>query len=143
MQLSDNFSLEEATHSQTASRLGIINHPAPAVLENMKEAARRLEQVRTMLDNQPILISSWFRSPDLNEAVRGSKTSAHMFGWAIDFTAPKFGSVNQIIDRVRASGLMYDQIINEFNGSWCHISFEPRGRKQALIIDKDGTRAYA
>ena len=142
MQLSDNFTFEEATHSQTAARLGIINHPAPMALENMKQAAMRMEQVRTMLDSKPILISSWFRSPDLNEAVKGSKTSAHMFGWAIDFTAPRFGTVNQIIDRIRASGLMYDQIINEFNGSWCHISFDPAGRKMALMIDKDGTRAY-
>jgi 2-keto-4-pentenoate hydratase len=142
MQLSDHFSLDEAIHSQTAARLDIPNDPPIDIAANMKEAARMMEQVRTLLDSKPILISSWYRSPALNAAVNGSAGSAHLLGWAIDFTAPRFGTVNQIIDRVRASGLMYDQIINEFNGAWCHISFDPKGRQMALRIDSTGTRAY-
>jgi hypothetical protein len=143
MQLSDHFSLSEALHSQTASRMGIANDPTIDILDNMKAAASMMEQVRTLLDSKPILISSWYRSPALNAAVKGSQGSAHLLGWAIDFTAPKFGTVNQIIDRIRSSGLAYDQVINEWNGAWCHLSLDPRGRQMALRIDSMGTREYA
>ena len=142
MYLSSNFTLDEALHSQTAARLGIANDPTIDIVDNIKVAAYSMEQVRTLLDNKPILISSWYRAPALNAAVGGSQGSAHMFGWAIDFTCPLFGTVNQIIDRVRASGLAYDQIINEFNGHWCHISFDPKGRQMALIINSTGTMEY-
>jgi zinc D-Ala-D-Ala carboxypeptidase len=143
MYLSTNFTADEATHSQTAARMGISNDPTIDIVDNIKVAAYALEQVRTLLDSKPILISSWYRSPALNAAVGGSQGSAHMFGWAIDFTCPTFGSVNQIIDRIRASGMNYDQVINEWNGHWCHISFDPQYRKMALRIDSTGTSAYA
>lgn len=138
--LSTHFTLTEALHSQAASRLGLSNDPPLELFANIKTTAYAMERVRTLLDSKPILISSWYRSPEVNTAVGGSKSSAHTMGWAVDFTAPTFGSVGQIIDRIRASGLDYDQLINEFNGSWCHISIDPKNRKQALVIDKDGTR---
>jgi hypothetical protein len=138
--LSAHFSLEEATASQTAARLGIMNVPSDAVLANMKKAALQLELVRMELNSNAIHISSWYRSPALNAAVGSKPTSAHITGWAIDFTCPTFGKPDRIIQRILASKVDFDQVINEYD-SWVHISFDGN-RKQALVIDRNGTRAF-
>jgi zinc D-Ala-D-Ala carboxypeptidase len=131
MRLSAHFTLEEAVASQTALRKGIDNTPSAEVLANMTEAATQMEEVRSLLNDAPIFVSSWFRCPKLNSAIGGSATSAHVDGWAIDFTAPTFGTPKEICTSIWISGLTYDQLIWEFK-SWVHISFDPRHRRQAL-----------
>jgi zinc D-Ala-D-Ala carboxypeptidase len=88
--LSEHFTLEEATHSDTAIRQGINNQPNDKQLENMKIAAEGMEKVRAAL-GKPISVNSWLRLPEVNVAVGGSKVSSHMDGWAIDFTS-SFGN---------------------------------------------------
>ena len=139
--LSAHFTLEEATVSQTAARLGIDNTPPESVIANMKEAALLLELVRMELNSNAIHVSSWYRCPKLNAAVGSKPTSAHLTGWAVDFTCPTFGKPDRIVTRLLASKVPFDQVIHEFD-SWVHISFNGT-RKQALVIDKDGTRAFA
>lgn len=139
--LSAHFTLEEATISQTAARLGIDNTPPEAVIANMKEAALQLELVRMELNSNAIHINSWYRCPKLNAALGSKPTSAHLTGYAIDFTCPTFATPERIVTRLLASKVDFDQIIHEYN-SWVHISFNGN-RKQALVIDKDGTRAFA
>lgn len=129
MQLSAHFSLEEAVLSQTATRKGIDNTPTPEIEANMVEAANRMEEVRELLD-APILVSSWFRCLKLNSSIGGSATSAHVRGWAIDFTAPQFGTPQEICLKIQASGIAFDQLI--FEGTWVHISFDPQQRMQVL-----------
>lgn len=138
MNLSPHFTLAEAIASQTAARRGWDNNPPQAVLADMKIAAQGMEKARAILNNKPILISSWYRSPQLNKAVKGAKNSAHMTGWAIDFICPGFGNVREVCRALAYSGLGFDQIIYEFD-SWCHISFDPKMRGDVLTINKRGT----
>lgn len=142
--LSEHFTLEELTASQTARRLGIDNTPPKDVLENLTYTANKMEQVRELLGNNPIVISSGYRSPAVNKAVGSkSKKSQHLSGQAIDFTCPKFGSPRKIVEAITKSNISYDQVIHEFD-EWVHISFtKSDNRKQALTIDSQGTRLFA
>ncbi len=138
--LSNNFTLDEFTNSQTAIRNGIDNSPTPEVLENLKTIAEQLENIRNLLGT-PILISSGYRCPELNALVKGAKNSQHLLGQAVDFTSPKFGTPKQIVEAIRNSNIEYDQIILEFD-RWVHFSYKKSGNKlQALVIDTAGTRA--
>lgn len=133
-QLSEHFTLEEATHSDTAIKLGISNQPDERQLGNLKKSAEGMEKVRALL-GKPIGISSWLRLPEVNVAVGGSKVSAHMDGFAIDFTCPAVGVPLEIAKKIAASDIQYDQMIHEY-GRWVHISFDPALRKQQLTIFK-------
>jgi hypothetical protein len=125
--LSENFTLDEFVFSQTAARLGIDNTPPPEVLANLKRLAQALEQVRSALGGVPVLISSGYRSPALNKAIKGARNSAHVLGLAVDFTAPRFGTVLQTAKAASASGVAYDQIIHEF-GRWVHLAIPAVGQ---------------
>jgi zinc D-Ala-D-Ala carboxypeptidase len=129
MKLSEHFDLSEFTTSQTAARRGIDNTPNPAVMANLRRTASALEAVRTLL-GKPLLISSGYRSPDLNKVIGGAPTSAHVQGFAADFICPGFGDPLAICHAIRKSGLKFDQVIEE--GTWVHISFDPRMRGEVL-----------
>ena len=144
MRLSENFSLEELTASETAARKGIDNTPSEDVINNLKRLAAALQEVRALLNHRAILISSGYRSPELNQAVGGSATSDHCKGLAADFICPSYGTPNDIVRTIAASSLSFKQVIREFD-KWVHLSIPAEGqepRKQALIIDREGTRAY-
>lgn len=141
MKLTQHFNLAEFTQSQTATRKGIDNTPNSVVINNLTIVAANMETVRTLLNNLPIAISSGYRSPALNKAVGGSKTSAHVDGWACDFICPAFGTPVQIVDKLKDSDLKFDQIIEE--GTWVHISFAPTRRRQVLKATfKNGKASY-
>jgi zinc D-Ala-D-Ala carboxypeptidase len=129
--LSENFTLEEATHSDTAVRMGINNQPDERQLENMKKAAEGMQQIRAVL-GKPISINSWLRLPEVNVAVGGSRVSSHMDGWAIDFTS-SYGNPLAVCKAIEAAGIKFDQMIHEY-GRWTHISFAPEMRGQKLTI---------
>lgn len=132
MQLSEHFSLAEMTASETAARKGIDNTPGPEVLAALKIAAKGMERVRGLL-GQPIHVNSGYRSPALNRAIGGSKTSAHCLGYAVDFICPGFGSPLEVCKAINTSLIDFDQLIWEA-GEWTHISFEPRLRHQVLTM---------
>jgi zinc D-Ala-D-Ala carboxypeptidase len=141
MKLSTFFTLQEFLVSETGERLGIDNTPPPAVLERLKFTARMLDGVRSLL-GKPVIITSGYRSPALNLAVGGSKTSQHMRGEAADFICPGFGAP---IDVCRAIAeprdgieVPFDQLIYEH--SWVHISFvENRApRREVLTLRRGG-----
>ncbi len=134
MNLTEHFTLEEATFSETASRLGINNQPSELQLENMKKASEGMEKVRALL-GKSIHVNSWLRLPEVNVAVGGSKISSHMDGWAIDFVCKDFGNPLAVCKAIEASGIQFDQMIHEY-GRWMHISFAPEMRQQALTIYK-------
>lgn len=144
MNLSAHFTLDEATFSPTAERLGIDNTPPPEVIYNMQQAALGMEKVRMELGGLPIHINSWYRCPALNTAIGSKPTSAHVTGWAIDFTCPKFGTPMEIMYKLRDSKIVYQQLILEFpkRGGWIHIAFNG-DKRQALVIDSNGVRAFA
>lgn len=141
MNLTNNFTLEEFTTSQEATRKGLDNTPQKGILVNLINTAENMELVRNILNGNPINISSAYRSPAVNFAVGGSKFSQHMDGKAVDFTCPKFGNPETIVRAIKNSVLDYDQLILEFN-SWVHISFSSANRRQTLVIDRNGTRNY-
>ena len=121
MQLTPHFSLEELIASQTAARLGIDNTPTAEVLANLRKLAGYLETVRAHFD-LPLSISSGYRCPALNAAVPGSsKTSAHCFGLAADFTVPGWANLDACREIATClSG--WDQIIYEFGpAGWVHL----------------------
>jgi len=146
MRLSKNFVLSEITRSNTARRLGISNEPSKEHLANMQVLITELIQpMRDALG--PIRISSGYRSPQLNRAIGGSKKSQHCKGQALDLQFWKDGQMcNEEIYRwVLKSGVKFDQMINEFDFAWIHISLK-EGKNRNMVLeaykDKDGDTAY-
>jgi hypothetical protein len=141
MQLSEHFSLDEATFSETAVRLGINNQPNEQQLANMKVVAENMEKIRTLL-GKGIRVNSWLRLPEVNVAVGGSKVSSHMDGWAVDFTCSGFGDPYAVAKALKESNIQVDQCIHEF-GRWVHVSFAPEMRGQFLTIFKPDNKYKA
>ena len=142
---SPNFSMNELTHSDTAARHGIDNTPNEDEKDNLYKLAMELENVRKLLNNKPIYVSSGYRCLALNELLGSKRTSAHIRGLAVDFTCRQFGTPNEIVFALINSDIPYDQVILEFN-QWVHLSFcedEKTPRRQALIINIDGTMLYS
>jgi len=141
-QLSEHFSLEELTHTDHRE---YDNTPNDAELENLVRLAEFLEEVKQTLGGRPIMVNSAFRSKQVNDAVGSRDTSQHRIGCAVDFRVPEL-TPDQVVRTIIASSLAYDQVIREFD-RWTHISIpntpQLTPRKQALIIDKSGTRAFS
>ena len=142
MLLTPHFTLEELTVTNHRS---LDNTPNSSEINNLKRLAEMLEEVKDLLDGKPIMVNSAFRSKAVNDAVGSKDTSQHRVGCAADIRVPGL-TPDQVVKAIIASPIAFDQIIREFD-SWTHISVPnaPSGtpRKQALIIDKAGTRAYS
>jgi zinc D-Ala-D-Ala carboxypeptidase len=141
MNLSPHFTLEELTHTDHRE---LDNTPNDSEKNNLKRLAEFLEQVKDVLDGKPIMVNSAFRSKAVNDAVGSKDTSQHRIGCAADIRVPGM-TPDEVVKAVIASGIGYDQIIREFD-RWTHISvpntITDTPRRQALIIDKTGTRIY-
>ncbi len=143
MRLSDHFSLAELTVSATAARRGISNVPPPLVIDTLILTADRMEKVRALLGDHPIIVLSGYRSPAVNAAVGGSKSSAHMTGHAVDFICPRFGTPAQVAAHLAKHLTGFDQLIEEF-GEWVHVGFGPGKRGQKLTARKvNGRTVYS
>ncbi len=142
MNLTEHFTLEELTHTDHRE---FDNEPNEAELENIKRLAAFLEEVKTALGGRPIMVNSAFRSKQVNDAVGSKDTSQHRIGCAADIRVPGV-TPDEVVKTIIAAGLSYDQVIREFD-RWTHVSIPntptATPRKQALIIDKQGTRLYA
>jgi uncharacterized protein YcbK (DUF882 family) len=142
MNLTPNFTLEELTHTDHRE---YDNTPNDAELANIVRLADFLEQVKAVLGGKPIMVNSAFRSKQVNDAVGSKDTSQHRIGCAADIRVPGM-TPDQVVKAIIAAGIGYDQVIREFD-RWTHISIPntvaTAPRKQSLIIDKAGTRAYS
>ena len=138
MWLSQNFSLDQLIHSETAERERIDNAPGPDIVDNLRHLAAGLERVRALL-GFPLEISSAYRCPELNALIGGAKASQHTRGQAADFTCTEFGPPLDIVKTIRASDIDFDQCILEY-ARWVHISFsrEPRGKVLSIYDPKEG-----
>lgn len=143
MKISNHLTLEELTRSAAADRLGIVNNnPNLSVIDNLKLLAEKVfEPIREHF-KQPIIVSSAFRSLNLNQAVKGSITSQHCSGQAMDIDMGDTGkpSNKEIFDYIK-NNLEFDQLIWEFgtskNPSWVHVSYtNGKNRKQILRASK-------
>jgi len=139
MRLSKNFTLHEMVKSNTALRLGIKNDPNKDVVRNLQIIVMKiLQPLRNKLG--PIRINSGYRSIELNKAIGGSSISQHCKGQAVDLNIIiNSKSDNKLIfDAVLEMDLDFDQMINEFNYSWIHISYnKDNNRKQLLEAYKN------
>ena len=142
MNLSPHFTLDELTHTDHRE---IDNSPTQDEINNLQRLANFLEEVKTVVGGKPVMISSGFRCKALNDAVGSKDTSQHRIGCAADFRVPGM-TPDEVVKAIVASGIGYDQVIREFD-RWTHISIPNQAtgspRKQALIIDKAGTRVFA
>lgn len=137
-----NFTMNELTHSNTARARRIDNTPSSEHRQNLIDAAINLWQPVRELLGQPMIISSGYRSHAVNKAVGGSLTSAHSFGFAIDFIAPAFGNSRKIADylvkQLKAKGIKFDQLILEFpdsSSSWIHLGYKnSRGQQRGQVL---------
>ncbi len=121
--LTPHFTLLESLHTNTR----LPNNPTPPQQQRILNTAYNMEIVRAVLGRKPIIISSWFRSQEVNERVGGVPDSEHTLGAAVDFTCPAFGSPYEICRTLVSAAhiLNYNQLIYE--GGWVHISFPPDG----------------
>lgn len=139
------FTLQELWKSATATRKGINNQPNG-------EAARRLRDLVTfILDplreawQAPIIVTSAYRCSKLNQAVGGSRTSQHVLGMAADIrtVSDSRDDNKRLFDLIRKLQLPFDQLINEYNYDWIHVSYGPRHRRQVLDATKwNGSTRY-
>ena len=136
--MTPHFTLAELT---ATNHREFDNTPNEKELANLQKLAEFLEQVKTTLDGKPIMINSAFRSKQVNDSVGSKDTSQHRLGYAADFKVPGM-TPDQVVRAIIDSDLQFDQIIREFD-AWTHISISPYPRRQALIIDRAGTRPFA
>ena len=135
----------------TLAELTVTNHRqfdnTPNAIEtaNLMRLAQFLELVKAKLDNKPIMVNSAFRSKQVNDSVGSKDTSQHRLGCAADIRVPGM-TPDQVVRAIMGHGLYFDQIIREFD-AWTHISIPNTAallpRRQALIIDKAGTRIFS
>ena len=140
--LTKNFTLEELTHTDHRE---FSNEPNESERANLVRLAVFLEQVKELLGGKPIMVNSAFRSKAVNDAVGSKDSSQHRVGCAADLRVPGM-TPDEVVKAVIASDLPFDQVIREFD-RWTHISVVSHPadtpRRQALIIDRTGTRSYA
>jgi hypothetical protein len=136
--MTPHFTLAELT---ATNHRQFDNTPNETETANLQRLAEFLERVKEALDGKPVMISSGYRSKPVNDSVGSSDKSQHRTGQAADFKVPGM-TPDQVVRAIIAAGLPYDQIIREFD-AWTHISISDTPRKQALIIDRAGTRPFA
>ena len=136
--MTPHFTLAELT---ATSHRQFDNTPNEEETANLQKLAEFLERVKEALDGKPIMINSAFRSKQVNDSVGSKDTSQHRTGCAADFKVPGM-TPDAVVRAIIAAGLPYDQIIREFD-AWTHISISDTPRKQALIIDRAGTRPFS
>tara|TARA_R110000823_G_scaffold279550_1_gene397806 strand:+ start:90 stop:548 length:459 start_codon:yes stop_codon:yes gene_type:complete len=138
--ISKHISYKEATHSNYATQYGIKNKPNEEQVENMKLLAEEVFEPLREYVGAPIRVNSMFRSLELNSALKGSPTSSHMKGEAIDITSMG-GKSNLDMFHWIKDNLDFDQLIWEFGNEpkWLHVSFnKDKNRKQILVTKKQG-----
>jgi putative chitinase len=139
--MTPHFTLAELTVTDHRS---LDNTPDAAALANLQRLAEFLEKVKELLRFRPIMVSSAYRSAAVNAAVGSRDSSQHRLGTAADIRVPGM-TPDEVVQAVIGSSLPFDQCIREFD-SWTHISIPNTPalppRKQALIIDRTGTRLF-
>ena len=132
------FSIQELTKSATAQRLGIKNDPSIEVCQHLTALVDNILDPLREAYGKPIIVSSGYRCEKLNRAVGGSATSQHVKGEAVDIRSvvdtPEENK--KLFDLIVKLGLPYDQLINEYNYDWVHVSFSTRHRRQKLMAIK-------
>ena len=130
------FTINELTKSSTAQRLHIDNNPTQEVKDNLNALIDNVLDPLRELYGKPIIVNSGYRSFKLNKAVGGAKNSQHLVGQASDICTVQNTkeSNKQLFELIKNSKLPFDQLINEYDYNWVHVSYSPRNRRQILTI---------
>ena len=135
--ISSHISYAEATKSQTAERAGFSNTPDEATIIRMKLVAEKCFEPARLHFGAPLRVSSFYRSPKLNAKVRGSKTSQHITGEAIDIDCDGLGEdgpTNAELFNWLSLNVDFDQLIWEYgdnkNPAWVHVSYSSSGKQR-------------
>ena len=135
MKISEHLSLSEVIRSESAKRNGISNMPTPEHIENFKILATKVfEPIREHF-GVPIRISSGYRSKELNKCVGGSTTSQHSSGEAIDIDQDYTTITNKQVFEYIRDNLTFDQLINELDYSWVHVSYKANGKQRGEVLE--------
>jgi zinc D-Ala-D-Ala carboxypeptidase len=137
MKLSAHLDLSEVIRSESAKRNGISNMPIALHIENFKLLAEKVFEPIRVHFGCPIHISSGYRSAELNRCIGGSSTSQHCYGEAIDIDmdGSTSGVTNKMVFDYIKDNLEFDQLINEFDYSWVHVSYESTGKQRKQVLD--------
>ena len=139
--ISKHISYKEATHSNYAKQHKITNKPKEEHIENMELLAEKVFEPLREWVGCPIRVNSMFRSEKLNSALKGSKTSSHLKGQAMDITSMGGKSNLEMFHYIK-DNLNFDQLIWEFGSEpkWLHVSYnnEKDNRKQVLVTKRPG-----
>lgn len=149
MKITEHITYNEACHSFTAKRLCISNIPSEYQMWNMVVLATEIFEPLREWVGGPIKINSFFRSPDLNQAIGGSSKSQHCEGRAIDLDDVYGHKTNAEMFEYISKNLDYDQLIwefgNENNPDWIHVSYvdnDTNRKKNLRAVKKDGKTLY-
>ena len=135
MKISEHISYIEATKSNTALIKKINNVPNEIEFEAMKLVAEKCFEPVRVWYNKPIKINSFFRCKLLNKAVGGSKTSGHVLGNSIDISAGSKTENKKLFDWLKEN-TNFDQLINEYNYSWVHVSYKRINNRNMVLTIK-------
>ena len=128
------FTIRELTHSDTATRLGIDNTPGAAAVRCLELLADDILDPLRARYGRPIYVTSGYRCRRLNDAVGGAYNSQHMLGQAADITVGSPEDNRRLYSLIRQMRLPFDQLIDEHDMQWIHVSYGPRHRRQAFAI---------
>ena len=128
------FTIKELSRSSTAIQKKIDNTPNSEIVSNLKQLVDYILDPLRERYGKPIKVNSGYRCPALNKAVNGSKSSQHMKGLAADITAGSLKENKILFELVQELKLPFDQLIDEKNFRWIHVSFSKNPRKQILHL---------
>lgn len=130
------FTIKELTKSDVAKRSRINNVPSKQEEQNLIALVDNILDPLREAYGKPIIVTSGFRCERLNKLIKGSKTSQHRLGQAADIrTVEDTKEENKkLFELVKELNLPFDQLINEYDFDWIHVSYSPRHRRQILNI---------
>lgn len=135
-----HFTFFELEYSSTAVERKIKNYPTPEIESNLRALVDNLLDPLRERFGKPIIVGSGFRNVQVNKLVGGVVNSQHLTGCAADLQTGSRLENQQLARLLAQSGIPFDQLIDEHNYSWVHVSYNPNGnqRRQILRIDKQG-----
>lgn len=128
------FSIDELSKSDTAIKKGISNVPPEGVRDNLEALIDNILDPLRAAYGKPVTVNSGYRSPALNKAVGGAANSQHLSGEAADISVGSREGNKQLFELARKLELPFDQLIDEKNFAWVHISYGTRNRRQVLRL---------
>ena len=128
------FTIKELCESSTAKEHKINNSPNSIIKRHLILLVRFILDPLREKYGKPITVSSGYRCEELNELLNGSKTSQHKKGLAADITAGSVSENKKLFNLIIKLNLPFDQLIDEKNYQWIHVSYSSKPRKQILHL---------